>query len=191
MKKQHVLMAVALLVVIWLAFFADKSADEDVVQPVVKTAAKSSTVPSLQVTTRSTSSSASRNEKIIPILALASRSELISVGHTDLNGKKVASTAPIFGTQSWVPPPPPVPVIKNPPPPPPPTAPPLRFTFIGKKQEAGVWEVYLARGDDSFIVHNQSVIDGVYRVDAITPAALVLTYLPLNQVQRLNIQGVE
>ena len=31
------------------------------------------------------------------------------------------------------------------------------------------------------------VIDGAYRVDAIAPPTLKLTYLPLNQVQQLNI----
>jgi len=87
-------------------------------------------------------------------------------------------------------PPPPVELKpKNPPPPPPPTAPPLNFKFIGKKLEDGIWEVYLSRGDTSFIARPLEVIDGNYRVDSITQNALVLTYLPLNQVQRMNIKG--
>jgi hypothetical protein len=36
-------------------------------------------------------------------------------------------------------------------------------------------------------VHENDVIDGIYRVDAIAPPTLTLTYLPLNQVQQLNI----
>jgi hypothetical protein len=51
-----------------------------------------------------------------------------------------------------------------------------------------VWEVFLARGGDrTYVVRNQTVIEGVYRVDAIAPPTLKLTYLPLNQVQQLNI----
>jgi hypothetical protein len=42
-----------------------------------------------------------------------------------------------------------------PPPPPPPSAPPLPFTFIGKSLENGVWEVYLARGDRTYIVRRR------------------------------------
>ena len=81
--------------------------------------------------------------------------------------------------------PPPAPVA--PPPPPPPTAPPLPFTLIGKANENGAWEVYLARAGKTYIVKPKTVIDGMYRVDAIAPPFLTLTYLPLNQVQQLNI----
>ena len=38
-----------------------------------------------------------------------------------------------------------------------------------------------------YIVRDNMVIDGAYRVDAITPPTLKLTYLPLNQVQQINI----
>jgi hypothetical protein len=74
-----------------------------------------------------------------------------------------------------------------PPPPPPPGAPPLPFSFIGKALEGGTWEVYLARADKTYVVQAKTVIDGMYRVDAIAPPVLTLTYLPLNQVQQLNI----
>ena len=74
-----------------------------------------------------------------------------------------------------------------PPPAPPPTAPPLPFTYLGKAVGEGAWEVYLARGDKTYIVHPKEVVDGVYRVDAIAPPTITFTYLPLNQVQQLNI----
>jgi len=32
-----------------------------------------------------------------------------------------------------------------------------------------------------------TVIDGMYRIDTIAPPTLTVTYLPLNQVQQLNI----
>ena len=66
-------------------------------------------------------------------------------------------------------------------------APPLPFTLVGKANENGVWEVYLARAGKTYIVKSKTVIDGTYRVDAIAPPLLTLTYLPLNQVQQLNI----
>jgi hypothetical protein len=71
-------------------------------------------------------------------------------------------------------------------------APPLPYTYIGKAVSDGVWEVFLARGADrTLIARNQMVLDGAYRVDAITPPVMKLTYLPLNQVQQLNIGVAE
>ncbi|UUZ55500.1 hypothetical protein LP419_07470 [Massilia sp. H-1] len=94
----------------------------------------------------------------------------------------------LFSRRDWNLPPPPVAAqAVAPPPPPPPMAPPLPFTFLGKAVADGSWEVYLARGDKTFIVRDKTVIEGMYRVDAITPPNLTLTYLPLNQVQQLNI----
>ena len=97
---------------------------------------------------------------------------------------------PVFGTQNWNPPPPP-PSNEPAPPPPKPSAPPLPFTYLGKAQEKGVWEVYLARADQTYVVKDKTVIDGLYRVEAIAPPTLTLTYLPLNQVQTLNIGVLE
>ena len=192
-------------------FFSDKSSDNDVVVAVVKPANSQKDLVANQnnsnkttkvadhdvdklepvTTTRNLSSKNNKVERIVPILALYSRQSLISVGHIGLDGKKLDVSSPIFTTQSWIPVPPVDPKLKNPPPPPPPMAPPLNFTFIGKKLEAGVWEIYLARGNNSYIVRKESVIDGTYRVDSVTPTALILTYLPLNQVQRLNIKGFD
>jgi hypothetical protein len=93
----------------------------------------------------------------------------------------------VFGRQDWTPPPPPPPPAQAAPPPPPPSAPPLPFTYIGKSLQEGRWEIFLARGDRTYLVREAAVIDGTYRVDAIKPPVLTLTYLPLNQVQQLNI----
>ena len=96
----------------------------------------------------------------------------------------------VFGTQDWNPPP----VVQQeapPPPPPPPSAPPLPFTFIGKAVSDGAVEVYLARSGTTYIVRENMVIDGTYRVDDISPPTLKLTYLPLNQAQQINIGVLE
>jgi hypothetical protein len=68
-----------------------------------------------------------------------------------------------------------------------PVAPPLPYGFIGKKQEAERWEVFLARGEQTFIAREGEVLEGTYRVDRIDPPALTFTYLPLGQVQTLPI----
>lgn len=89
----------------------------------------------------------------------------------------------LFASGGWNPP---VPVIKALPPPPP-TAPLLPFTFLGKKLESGAWEVFLARGEQSFVVRAGTLIENTYRVEAITPPTLSLTYLPLAEKQTLAI----
>ena len=89
----------------------------------------------------------------------------------------------LFASGGWNPP---APVVK-PLPPPPPTAPALPFTFLGKKLESGAWEVFLARGDQSFVVRVGTLIENTYRVEAIMPPTLSLTYLPLAEKQTLAI----
>jgi hypothetical protein len=89
-----------------------------------------------------------------------------------------------FARQDWTPPPPPPAPA---PPPPPPAAPPLPFTYIGKSVGDGAWEVYLARGDRTYLVREQTVIDGTWRVESIAPPVMTLAYLPLNQLVQLNI----
>jgi len=117
----------------------------------------------------------------VAILRLLPRAQLVG----EQGDAVMAGADGMFGTQTFTPPPPPPP---KPPPPPPPVAPPLPYTFIGKAVSDGAWEVFLARGPErTLIVRNQMVLDGAYRVDAIAPPVMKLTYLPLNQVQQLNI----
>lgn len=84
-----------------------------------------------------------------------------------------------FAVRSWAPPPPPAAAA--------PTAPPLPFTFLGKQYEDEAWVVFLGWQDRVYIVREGDAIDGQYRVDAIRPPTLTLTYLPLPQVQTLSI----
>jgi hypothetical protein len=111
------------------------------------------------------------------ILALRPRADLLGEGVG-------AGADAVFLSQDWTPPPP---KPAAPPPPPPPSAPPLPFTFLGKAAADGSWEVFLARADKTYIVRGKTVVDGQYRVDSIAPPLMTLTYLPLNQVQQLNI----
>ena len=94
----------------------------------------------------------------------------------------------LFAGKSWSPPRLP-PTPKAIPAPPAPSAPQFPYTYLGKKFEDSVWEVYLARGDQTFIVRPQTLIEGSYRVESIKPPLVTLTYLPLNAMQTLLIEG--
>lgn len=122
------------------------------------------------------------------ILRLLPREELIgAVGEGSFK-----SMDGVFGGQTWNPPPPPAPPESlKPQPPPPPTAPPLPFQFLGKAAADGQWEVYLGRGEQTFVVRKGSQIDSAYRVENIAPPTLTITYLPMNQVQQLHIGVIE
>jgi hypothetical protein len=67
-----------------------------------------------------------------------------------------------------------------------PVAPALPFIVIGKKLEGDEWEVYLARGDQTYIAKQGGELAGDYRVDAISPTQMTLIYLPLNEKQTLQ-----
>ncbi|MCA1862763.1 hypothetical protein LE191_21885 [Janthinobacterium sp. HSC-3S05] len=118
------------------------------------------------------------------ILALLPRSEVAGEEGETFGGADVA--AAVFQSQNWNPPPPKI-VAVAPPPPPPPMAPPLPFVYLGKAAADGAWEVFLSRADKTYIVRAHTVIDGAYKVVTIAPPVMTLTYLPLNQVQQLNI----
>ncbi|KWK77265.1 hypothetical protein [Burkholderia ubonensis] len=92
-----------------------------------------------------------------------------------------------FTASSWLPPPPveaPLPTAR----PAPPTAPPVPFTYVGELDaKADKPQVFLSNGDRLLIVSPGDVIDGQYRVDAVSASNVVLTYLPLNQTQVVSI----
>jgi hypothetical protein len=172
MTPRHIAMGVALAGAAALVLFGDRTPQSEVAEAVVRAPrAQGAAQPRAAVS----------NEPVI--LALTPRATLIGDGDEAMGGRDN-----LFGSQDWNPaPPPPSAAASKPAPPPPPVAPPLPFTYLGKAAEAGQWEVYLARGDKTYIVQDKMVIDGMYRVEAIAPPNLTLTYLPLNQVQQLNI----
>lgn len=115
------------------------------------------------------------------ILALLPRSEVAGE-----DGDTFGGADGVFQSQNWTPPPPKMAVTAAPPPAPP-MAPPLPFVYLGKVAADGAWEVFLSRADKTYIVRAHTVIDGAYKVVTIAPPVMTLTYLPLNQVQQLNI----
>jgi len=171
MKPRHIAMGAALLFAAGLLAFGDRTPETEVAEAVVRPQpAASRTAPSGKPDAKPEP----------PIARLVPRETLIGDGKDNFN----AGDKPLFGRQDWTPPPPPPP---KPAPPPPPTAPPLPFTVIGKSLEEGKWEVYLASGQSTHIAHEGAVLEGSWRIDRIAPPLMTLTYLPLNQIQQLNI----
>ena len=176
MTPRHIAMGVALLVAAGLVFFGDNAPDSGVAEPVERAAR----APGAPRAAAPVAVAAAKPGVEPVILRLLPRDELM--GDDGKDGRA------LFGSQNWNPPPPPAPVQSvSTAPPPPPMAPPLPFKLIGKSVGSGAYEVYLARGEQVYLVREQMTIDGTYRVDKIAPPMLTLTYLPLNQVQQLNI----
>ncbi len=199
MKQRSILMAVALLISGWLAFFGSKPDGNDISEPVVRKSGNNagasnqeSTNKIANVPSTSTSTNARNNKApiAIEVLALQDREMLFGDKPTPdaKAGTNLALTEPLFDSHNWSPPPPPPP---TPGPPPPPMAPPLPFTILGKKLDDNNWEVYLARGEQTFIVREKTILEEVYRVESIRPPTMTLTYIPLNQTQTLTIGGID
>jgi hypothetical protein len=89
---------------------------------------------------------------------------------------------PIFHAQSWNPPPPKVTTKVEPP-----KAPPWPYAYLGQQSSQGEWWVYLTLGEETRVAKKDQVLDGKYRIDRIEPPLLSVTYLPLNEVQTVNI----
>lgn len=114
------------------------------------------------------------------------------------------------GNAAWaskVPPPPPPPKPVPPPPPPPPVAPPFPYQWVGRWQEpvvpaatpagasgvstkkASSRELAVITGpNQTWVVKPGDVIEGQWRIDAITDTAVQLTYLPLSQTQTISMR---
>ncbi|MHA4870336.1 hypothetical protein ACXZ1M_21820 [Duganella sp. PWIR1] len=177
MKPYQIAMALALAGAAGLVLFGDNSPSSDIAEPV----ARKTTTPSAPARAEKETSQAD-----VAILPLIPRAQLVG----ESGEASFASGEGVFMGQNWNPPPPPPPPASNAPPPPP-MAPPMPFTYIGKALADGAWEVFLARGDKTYSVRAQSVIDGTYRVEKIAPPQMSLTYLPLNQQQQMNIGALE
>lgn len=196
MKPYQIAMGIALAVAAGLVLFGDRSPASDVAEPVeragrapaVAKSAKpaSPAVPAAAAAGRSGAAGSSASASEVMIERLVPRALLIG----EAGEGAFASGDGVFGGHNWNPPPPPPPPVSNLPPPAP-MAPPMPFSYIGKAAADGAWEVYLSRADKVYVVRTKTVIDGTYRVDAIAPPLMSVTYLPLNQVQQINIGVID
>lgn len=115
----------------------------------------------------------------------ASRPETALISRDKLYPHHTVSTADrdLFASIDWTPPPPPAP----PPVAAEPMAPALPFSFLGKQKTESGWEVFLSRGETTFIVRESQAFADSYRVESIHPPQMTVTYLPLDQTQTLAI----
>lgn len=173
MKRKHLILAALFVGSAGVLAFADK----DPADPIVEATPHADT--------RSGTSAARPGAgSVVSIATLRPRAELVgSAGgeHHDLFGSLSSVPRPSASAAN----------ADIPPLPPAPLTPALPFTYLGKEETEGHWEVYLARGDDTLIVREQMVIDGAYRVDAITPPTMKLVYLPQKVVQTLDIGSAD
>ncbi|MBC7455390.1 MAG: hypothetical protein H7335_17185 [Massilia sp.] len=180
MTPRHLLLGVALLLAAGFAFFGDKR-PEGVVEATPRAPPRANLGTSSGTGSSTIGGASNPNPAItLAILRLEPRDRLIA------DGVGANAGAQAFASHNWTPPPPPAPP-QQPMAPPAPTAPPLPFIYLGKVAANGEWEVFLARGDQTLVVRRALVIDGVYRIESIAPPLVTLTYLPLNQIQQLNI----
>ncbi|TXC79058.1 hypothetical protein [Paraburkholderia azotifigens] len=130
--------------------------------------------------------SSSVPSSVVMIAALRARVERVGATGGD-------SGRALFGALSLAPPlPTAAPTGTDIPPlPPAPSAPDMPFTYLGKQAADGRWEVYLARGEETLIVRDQTIIDGTYRIETISPPTLTLVYLPTRLVQTLEIGSAD
>jgi len=200
MKPRHIVLGAALALAAGLVVFGDNAPEGALAEPVERarpalagspavsravSPAASATESATESATASAAASAAaprvaaRPDAAVVIARLTPRADLI-------DGERFGQApAPLFTRQDWTPPPPPASTAT--PPAPPPSAPPLPFTYVGKSLQDGVWEIYLARGERSYLVRAGATIDNTWRVEAIRPPVLTLTYLPLGQSQQLTI----
>lgn len=152
-----------LATLLWLVFAQDKGPTTELVSERISSAKSTADKTAGRTNTESFSLSLIPRRELIDEIPRAARRDL-------------------FSSSSWAPPPArssSAAVI--------PVAPPLPFTYLGKKEEAGVWEVYLSQGERTFVVKTGQNLDVQYRVDKIDPPHMQLTYLPLGQAQSLVI----
>jgi hypothetical protein len=92
----------------------------------------------------------------------------------------------LFAGRDWSPPPAPAESAASEP-----EAPAFPFEYIGKKREAGAWEVFLAKDESTFVLKEGQVAEQVYQVVRIAPPNLTMVYLPMNHTYTVPIGEAE
>lgn len=86
----------------------------------------------------------------------------------------------LFPARSFLPPPPPPPAETKPAPPP------LPYRYGGALEDGGAPAAFLLERDEVRAVRTGDVLDGRYRVTAVSRQRIDFLYLPLNETQSLN-----
>ena len=72
---------------------------------------------------------------------------------------------------------------------PPPVAPPLPFVFIGRMNDGAQQTYFLGYAEQNIVARVGDTLLEQYKVEAVEGGKLVLRYLPLNQLQSLEMGG--
>lgn len=199
MKPRTLLLAGALLLTLALAYFSEDAPEAAVAMPtsakasgvnVERSASAATAQASSSATTDSARYRASSANKIKTSAAQINTDTAIEI--LELQPRQpLASRAELFEAHSWAPPP------KSPQQTAAaavvaqaaavPVAPPLPYVVLGKTQTDRGIEVFLGRGDQVFVVRENTRLEGSYQVTQIRPPNMSLTYLPLKQSQSLSI----
>jgi hypothetical protein len=155
---RRILLGTALAVATWLFFFADPPViDSGVAEPAAARAPSGTRTK--------------QRDEPIEILELHPRIASASRSFS------------LFGSTTWVAPPKPAAASAAPAP----QAPPLPFTYVGKRFDGVHWEVFVNRGTDTLILRENEVVDGTYRIESVKPPQISVLYLPMNEHQALAI----
>ena len=177
-NKTWWVLAPMFLLALWLALFGDKTPVQALNQPLAPASKQASIEVRVPASLQQDATTSSQPSAVSTLIPLIPRSKLIPV-----DVRQAKSSRDLFTDRSWTPlASPAVPVSA-----PAPMAPAAPFTYIGKRLEGATWQVFLARADQTFVVSAGSTIDGLYRIDSVSPPTLSLTYLPLGQVQSMSI----
>ena len=66
----------------------------------------------------------------------------------------------------------------------------MPFKFIGQiEDKAAKPAAFITKGDALFVVHVGDVVENTYRVESFNAAHVVVTYLPLQQRQTIEVSG--
>lgn len=68
-----------------------------------------------------------------------------------------------------------------------PLAPPMPFRFLGRYADEGKEAIFLQSNERSIVVRVGDTIDEQYKIESLDDGILTLRYLPLNQVQTLDV----
>ena len=116
----------------------------------------------------------------------SSRPGLPALGERLERPRSPAEVQDLFGIKNWNPPPPPV--RHKPLPPAAPTAPPFPYTVAGSAADVNGPMIVFNRQKQDFVMRIGDVLEQTYRVEAIDPQSVTVTYLPLGLTQVVPIQ---
>jgi hypothetical protein len=174
--RRWLLWAPLLAVAGWLALWGDKRpAGAAISLPPRPSPVATSPAAPMPATAVTPSTSALDNEW----LPLVPRTQLVPI-----DGVAASTPRPDpFSARSWKPPSPTIAAATQHAP----VAPPQPYAYLGKQWDGESWQVFLARGDQNFLVRQGQVLEGTWRVERLTPPGLALTHVPTGQVQDLAI----